>query len=199
MAESPIATPLDAAQPVTRNGVAFSVLPPHAQLTVRGRDHSPALADAVAAALGFAPPATANTVTTGGARCALWLAPGCWRILGGPDDAAPALHVALRDAVPRALAGVVDVSDFYTTIRIGGPEARDVLGDCPLDLHPRTFGPGRCAQSLLARIDMLLHQRDAAPTYDVTVRASHAAYLWSWLTGTPLDSQGMLRAPDNFL
>jgi len=70
--------------------------------------------------------------------------------------------------------------------------ARGVLAQgCPLDLHPRAFRAGACAQSLLAGIDVLLHQRDDAPSYDLQVRWSHAAYLWAWLAAA---AQGAPRA-----
>jgi hypothetical protein len=44
-----------------------------------------------------------------------------------------------------------------------------------------------------------LHQIDDAPAYDLEVRRSLAPYLWSWLTGAPIDSTGSLRPVDNFL
>ena len=162
-------------------GLAVTELPHQAKVTVRGRDAVPVLVQAVTAALGIAPPIAANTTTRLGARTALWLAPGEWRVVGPPDDAA-ALLEALRGEVPRRLAGVVDVSDFYTTIRLTGAGARAVLAQgCPLDLHPRVFGPGQCAQSLLAKADVLIHQIDAAPTYELHVRWSLAEYLWAWM------------------
>ena len=49
--------------------------------------------------------------------------------------------------------------------------------------HPRAFGPGRCAQTLLARANVLIWQ---TPTNHATRRlvrpASFAAYLAAWLT-----------------
>jgi sarcosine oxidase subunit gamma len=193
MAEPSVAMPIPGAEPVTRAGVAFSVLPHHARITVRGRDHDAALAQAVARVLGTAPPAEPNTVTRAGARTALWLAPGSWRIVGAPDEDSQPLTAALREAVPRARAGVVDTSDFYATIRIHGSGARATLArGCPLDLHPRAFGAGRCARSLLARTDVLLLRVDDAPTYDIEVRRSLAPYLWSWLTGAPIRPDGLL-------
>ncbi len=175
------AGPLDGRAPLAAARLSVVALPLHAQVTVRGRDATPALVDAIAAALGGAPPLNSNTATSAGGRTMLWLGPGEWRVVGPPGDEA-ALLAALSRAVPRRLAAVVEVSDFYAMIRIGGPDARDVLArGCPLDLHPRAFGAGRCAQSLLAGIDVLLHQRDDAPTFELHVRWSLADYLWGWL------------------
>ena len=174
-------TPLSGLAPIGSATLAVTELPHRAKVTVRGRDAVPALVQAVTAALGVAPPVVPNTTTRLGRRSVLWLAPGEWRVVGPPDDQA-ALTDALRAEVPRRLAGVVDVSDFYATLRLAGGGARALLAQgCPLDLHPRGFGPGRCAQSLLAKTDVLIHQTDAAPTYALHVRWSHAAYLWAWL------------------
>ena len=52
---------------------------------------------------------------------------------------------------------------------------------CPLDLHPRVFGPGHCAQSQIARVNAIIHQRDGSPSYDIVVRRSFADYLARWL------------------
>ncbi|EWM17999.1 sarcosine oxidase, subunit gamma [Kutzneria sp. 744] len=48
-------------------------------------------------------------------------------------------------------------------------------------MHPRAFGPGRCAQTMLARAAVVLHQVDAGPTYRLLVRPSFAGYLTSWV------------------
>jgi sarcosine oxidase subunit gamma len=156
-------------------------MPLRAKVTVRGRDADPALVAGVTAALGAAPPLAPNRTTPAGTRTLLWLGPGEWRVIGPPGDQA-AILAALQSAVPRRLAAVTDVSDGYTTLRLSGAGARDLLAEgCPLDLHPRVFAVGDCAQSLLAKTDILLHQVDATPTFDLQVRWSHAAYLWAWL------------------
>ena len=174
-------SPLGGASPIGGPELVVAEVPHLAKVTVRGREAVPALVQAVTAALGIAPPLTANTTTRLADRTVLWLAPGEWRVVGPPGDEA-ALVEALRAEVPRRLAGVVDVSDFYTTIRLGGGAARAVLAQgCPLDLHPRAFRAGSCAQSLLADTDVLLHQTDDAPTYEIQVRWSQAAHVWAWL------------------
>jgi sarcosine oxidase subunit gamma len=51
---------------------------------------------------------------------------------------------------------------------------------CALDLRPRVFGPGRCAQTLLARAGVVLMARDG-DEFLVFVRSSFAGYLAAWL------------------
>jgi sarcosine oxidase subunit gamma len=167
--------------PIASPTLAVSEMPLETKIMVRGRDATPALVQAVTTALGTPPPTVRNTVAAADTRAILWLGPGEWRVVAPPDEA-PVVLAALRAAVPRTLAAVVDVSDSYTTIRLVGPSARTVLTQgCPLDLHPRAFRAGQCAQSLLGEVDVLLHLRDDAPTIDLQVRWSHAAHLWTWL------------------
>ena len=62
--------------------------------------------------------------------------------------------------------------------------ARELLEfGCPIDLHPRVFGPGRCAQTLLARANALIwHVADEPEdTWRLFVRPSFAAYVAAWL------------------
>ncbi|MDP9481913.1 MAG: sarcosine oxidase subunit gamma, partial [Chloroflexota bacterium] len=92
------------------------------------------------------------------------------------------LEAELRAAIQGGRGSVVDVSANRTTIRLAGPGARDVLErGCSIDLHPRTFGPGRCAQTLLARAGVIIHQVSLEPEYRLLVRPSFAAYVATWL------------------
>ncbi|HWM04129.1 MAG TPA: sarcosine oxidase subunit gamma family protein [Actinophytocola sp.] len=114
-----------------------------------------------------------NRVATVGERAILWLGPDEWLVVG-PDG----------DPLAAELTGesVVDVSANRTTIELSGPHARDVLEKgMSIDLHPRAFGPGQCAQTMLARAQVIVRQVDAEPTYHVLVRGSFAPYLADWL------------------
>ncbi len=76
---------------------------------------------------------------------------------------------------------VVDVSAQRTVIELAGPAARELLAKgCSIDLHPRVFGPGQCAQTTLARAPVILLPR-AENAYWVFVRASFAEYCAEFL------------------
>jgi sarcosine oxidase subunit gamma len=88
----------------------------------------------------------------------------------------------LRQALAGRHVAVTDVSEARTVIAVAGPRARDLMAKgTPLDLHPRVFGPGACAQSVFAKAGAIIDQVDDAPTYEVYVLNSFADYLWSWL------------------
>jgi sarcosine oxidase subunit gamma len=111
----------------------------------------------------------------------LWLGPDEWLVVDESEQA-DRVESDLRDALAERWAAVVDVSDQRTLLELSGPGSRDVLASgCPLDLHPRAFGPGDCAQTILARASIVLAQRDDAPTYWLLVRRSFAAYHVRWL------------------
>jgi sarcosine oxidase, subunit gamma len=162
-------------------------LPFLAQLDLRLDPSNTAVASAVAAALGFGLPVEPNTVAGAagpGDLVALWLGPDEWLVLGPPGRETE-LDLALRAALGGAHGSVVDVSANRTTLELAGAAAREVLeGGCPIDLHPRVFGPGRCAQTLLARANVVLwHLTDEpVPVYRLLVRPSFAAYVVAWLT-----------------
>lgn len=157
------------------------LIPMLGQLDLRGAPGSEAFRAAARRVLGFDPPTEPNTVAGNGTVSALWLSPEEWLLVSLFDQ-----HRRLANELEAALTGlhsaVVDVSASRTVLDLNGPAAREVLEKgCPLDLHPRAFGPGRCAQTLLARAPIILHQTDGTPTYRLFVRASYARYLASWL------------------
>lgn len=155
---------------------------PHlGKINLRGDAGDAGVLDAVSGVVGVAPPAQANTVARSGQNAICWLGPDEWLVIT-PPDAQGATEAALTAALAGMHVSVVDTTDARTTIRLHGAHARDVLmKGCPLDLHPRVFGPGQCAQSLIAKADVLIHQRDDTPTYDIHVLCSFSRYLWDWL------------------
>lgn len=114
-------------------------------------------------------------------RAAISLGPDEWLVIA-PAGEAPALESALgRALADDPLAAVCDLSHNYTTLRLEGPDARDVLAKgCPLDLAPGAFGPGHAAQTLLASTRVLL-TCPAATAVDLRVRNSFARYTVAWL------------------
>jgi heterotetrameric sarcosine oxidase gamma subunit len=137
--------------------------------------------ETVAALLGLDPaPGRASRTPAG---TALWLAPGAWMVVA--QDVQDGAHYrSLRERLGD-LAAVVDQSHGRAVLRLAGPRARDVLAKgCRLDLHPRAFTPGMCAQTVIAQIGVLLHQCDEIPTYDLYVLAGYAVDFLEWLTSS---------------
>jgi sarcosine oxidase, subunit gamma len=137
---------------------------------------------ALAARAPFALPTTPNTWTASDGREVLWLGPDEWLVVADPG-AAPAVVAALDGALDSLHHSVVDVSANRTIVELSGDGRADLLAHgCALDLHPRAWRAGMCAQTLLARVPVLLQERDAATR--VFVRPSYAAHLAAWFGAT---------------
>ncbi|SMF18000.1 sarcosine oxidase subunit gamma [Tistlia consotensis] len=161
-------------------GVGLAEAPYRAAVNLRGRLDDAGFAAGAEQALGCALPAEVGAVATAGELSALALGPGEWLVVGGSDG--PALRARLLAALEGVFASVVEVGQQYATIRIAGPKAAETLQKgCPLDFDAAAFPAGRCAQSLLSKIDVLVWKRSEEPAFEVTVRRSFADYAWRWL------------------
>lgn len=111
----------------------------------------------------------------------LWLSPDEW-LVTAPEGAAPDLMGRITRALANRQAAISDLSASRAIIELTGRRGRALLEKgCGLDLHPRAFGPGSCAQTLLARLPVILDQTSAAPAYRLFVRRSAARWLTEWL------------------
>ena len=172
-------------------GVLMGERPYRGLVNLRGPAGDKTFDSAVQKALGVALPSEPNSTTGQDDLRVFWLGPDEWWVVTPGDG--PAMADKLRAALAGQKAAVTDVSESRTCIHISGARARDLLSKgCPLDLHPRVFSTGRCAQSLCAKAMITLHQvaddsdggdeaNGSGPAYDVYVLNSFAEYLWLWL------------------
>ncbi|MGA6157442.1 sarcosine oxidase subunit gamma [Stenotrophomonas sp. NPDC087984] len=151
-------------------------------------------ADRIEKSLGAPLPRQCGHTTASGAHTVLWLGPDEWLVLSqaeGTDGTAVA--AGLRAALGADPGSVVDVSANRTTLELSGPAARQVLEKgCPLDLHPRAFGPGHAVSTTVGPVAALLWQVDGVPTYRLLPRSSFADYLARWL----IDAMSEYRGPE---
>ena len=161
--------------PAAHAGVTFAARAILPLIDLRGDPQDPAFLASARAALGAGLPLTPNT-TAAGANCeVLWLGPDEWLLVG----AAP---TPIDERLPIEHGFLTDVSHGRAGWRISGPRALDLLAKgCSLDLHPRIFPVGSCAQTALAHVAVLLHRRDIA-TFELYCARSYAQHLWHWLT-----------------
>ncbi len=174
-------------------GVALAERPHRGMVNLRLDASDAGAVAAFAEAFGFALPTRPNTTAGNDEASALWLGPDeWWLVVPGPEpEAGPELADKLRAALADRFAAVTEVGESRTCIRIAGPKARALLQKgCPLDLHPRAFGAGQCAQTILAKATVTIHlvaDESAAqagaegPIFDIYVPRSFAEYLWAWI------------------
>jgi len=112
----------------------------------------------------------------------LWLGPDKWLIISDPDKFAETQR-KLRTELSNIPSLLSDVSDARTGFEISGAQATSLLAKvCALDLDSGSFGPGLCAQALLVRVPLLVHQLNNLPTFHLYVDRSVARYAWDWLS-----------------
>ncbi len=106
-----------------------------------------------------------------------WNGPNSWIVVCNDDEAGRApgeLLAALQKAVGD-LGAVIDQSHGRCGLRLSGTHARQVMAkNTAIDLHPRSFGPGRCAMTSVAHMNATIVQVDDTPTYDLLVIRSLA-------------------------
>ena len=151
------------------------------QVNLRGNADDCVFSSHVGALLGCELPATANTWSASPGCTVLWLGPDEWLVVA-PDGRNESLVEDLRLALKGLHHAITDVSANRAIIELAGAHARVVLAKgCPLDLHRSAFAPPQCAQSLLAKSQVILQSVDDEPTFRLYVRLSFAAYLAEWL------------------
>ncbi|KAA1428702.1 sarcosine oxidase subunit gamma [Nocardioides antri] len=142
-------------------------------------DPASSAAEELEGVLGTTLPRTSGEVSSHGQHSVLWLGPDEWLVVSQMSPAV--LVAALLESVGDAHAAVVDVSANRTVVELRGAAARAVLEKgCPLDLHPRSFGPGQAVSTTLARIPLVLWQV-GPDSYRLLPRSSFAEYVARWL------------------
>jgi sarcosine oxidase subunit gamma len=146
--------------------------------------HFGALSDA----FDLAWPVLPNTVA-GVVPRILWLAPDTWALVG---SSASAIRERTARALGTRLHHVSDVGEGRAVFCIRGAIARAVLSKgCSLDLHPRELSPGRCAQSLLAQVPILIEPIEdtepAAMAYRLYTDVSYEKYLRTWFADAVIE------------
>lgn len=161
-------------------GVTLRERPFLGYVNLRGEPDDDGFLEAVESVAGTAVPLEPNTVIEGGRCTTIWLGPNEWYVVT-PAGAEADVVARLEQALAGRHFAVNDVSGNYTTIDLEGPNARDVLEKgCTLDLHPRAFARGHCAQTLLAHAGVLLRPR-GGDSYELVVRRSFADYVFVWI------------------
>ena len=171
-------------------GVALCSIPFQTAINLRGPAEDERFARAVEEVVGTPLPPACQALSGKGDLRLLWLGPDEWLAVAPPDQAhLVGVMESAFGVLERALSGqhvvVNDVSDNYTTIEVSGPRSIDLLSKgCPLDLHPLAFPNGSCAQSLVAKAEVILTRDDIQSDlrFRLMVRPSFAEYLWAWLS-----------------
>jgi sarcosine oxidase subunit gamma len=148
-------------------------------VNLRGQSQDARFMRAVASVTAAPPPVQACTSVSGLFGSILWLGPDEWLVVS-ESQAGGEIVARLRQALRALPAAATDVSDARIVYALAGENARAALAKgCSIDFHAREFPPGRCVQTLLAKVAVLIHAR-AAQSFEVHVARSFADYAWAW-------------------
>jgi sarcosine oxidase, subunit gamma len=151
-------------------------------VNLRGDGTDPAFVEAVEPVLGTPLPLTPNRWRSFGDLRVFWLGPEEWLLITQAGEGS-AMADDLRQATDGLHAAITVISGGQTVIGIEGPQAADLLSrGCTVDLHPRAFGEGCCAQTLVAKAPALIWRLPDDRGFELAIRRSFAEYLWLWLS-----------------
>jgi len=158
-------------------GLQLDILPLSGLVNLRGGAE---ILPVITEQLGQKLPVVANTMSFG-EHVVYWLSPDEWVILSKTHDAVSLVR-KLRDALSGSHASVTDISGGYAILRLSGITALNLLSKgCTLDLCPTNgFVRGSCAQSGLAKTNVILGCIEESTCYEVLVRRSFSDYLTRW-------------------
>ena len=153
------------------SGSPVATLTPAANATrisLRADDKS---AKALSKALGVRLPTAPLQSDAKDGRIALWLGPDEWLVIDETGADLMALAASVKD-----LHSAVDVSHRNTALIVKGPSAADAINTaCPLDLSLAAFPVGKCARTVLGKIEIVLW-RKAADEFRVECWRSFAPF-----------------------
>lgn len=149
---------------------AASVTPlgPMTRLSLRAdADTAKALSKALDIDLPMAPLTSAEK----NGRVAIWLGPDEWLLL----DANGTDMMPLCASVKKPHSAT-DVSHRNTAFEVKGPQAAAAINaGCPLDLRDAAFPVGKCARTVLGKIEVIVWKK-SADTFHVECWRSFSAY-----------------------
>lgn len=162
--------------------LTIEVAPLRGVLNLRGAPADQSLVTDVQRAAGIELPMAPNRWHGDDRAAAIWLGPDEWLLIA-PDGEAADIEAALRGVRTNdPWLSLVDVSHSYACLALSGPLTRDLLAKgLALDLHPRAFSSGDCAQTILGKSRVLLRALDGDHSFEVWVRNSLACYAAAWL------------------
>ncbi len=157
------------------HGIVLSERHPLLMLNLRGSP-SAAFCEKVLQACGCALPVEPDSSSACKAGEMLNLGPYEWLLVAEPGS-----H--WLESLPIAGATLTDVSHARVAVHAGGRNSREMLAKgCPVDLHHLRFPSGKCIQTSIAKINVIIHKLPGANDFALYAARSYAASFWHWLT-----------------
>ena len=131
-------------------------------------------------------PVEPNTSSSSDKYTSMWLSPDEWMVISNSTvDKENNLHdieaVLFNKISKKNLGAITDVSDQFVMINLSGKKIFDLLSTgCPFNFNDFKNKKGAVAQTLLAQIDIIIHQIEVN-NVNLFVRRSFSEHLISWI------------------
>lgn len=175
-------------QSLSGDGIHIAPLPYCIKLNLRGDPTDTGFVGAVESFCALALPVKPNSVSFDASSSLFWLGPDewQWRISANNEAAAEDLVARFRVAMRGIASSIVDVSDYYSIVRLTGERVHDVLAKgTPLDTRRSLATPDTCAQTRYGHASVLLSKVSVDGgelTVDMQMRWSFTEYIWLYLS-----------------
>lgn len=145
-------------------------------VNLRGDPSNNDFVSAVENALNQSIPLVPNTISED-KHIVYWLGPDEW-LVTGKGNFRETLSMHLKDHH----ASINSQTGGLVQLNITGKKTRQLIAKgSTLDLHPRVFLTGHCAQSGFAKASILIALNNDDPLFTLIVRRSYAEYVALWL------------------
>lgn len=163
-----------------KGGLVVTVKSGFACFNLRGEAGQAGFAEAILQATNQELPLKPNTFSSGQHRI-FWQGPNEW-LIESPQERAEPLQSGLMEVLSGMHASVTDISGGMISMTLRGDPVGDLLAKgCTLDLDPNQFIAGACAQTGLAKANVLIARISEPERFEIFVRRSFADYLLQWL------------------
>ena len=146
---------------------------------IRGNAENKIFFDEVFNLLGQSLPLEPNTYTSGKHQL-YWLAPNEWLLVTDAEK-----NILERNSSSKNGMHIINQSGALIQMKLSGNRASNAISKgCTLNLEKSLPRPGCCAQTLMAKSNIVLSLTDDKPTYNIIVRRSFSEHLAKWLQNT---------------
>ena len=166
------------------NDISVKEVSPVMKLNLRGKKRE--FFTTVGKHLDMILPTEANTSSTSSKLTSIWLSPDEWMIISNDliekNTNKYELEESLYNNISKTnLGSVVDVTDQFTMLELEGSKVYELFSSgSPFNFNEFKKKKGSTAQTLLNKIDVIIHNKDMIKV-NLFVRRSFAQHLFSWI------------------
>ncbi|MBM3630742.1 MAG: sarcosine oxidase subunit gamma [Alphaproteobacteria bacterium] len=164
--------------------LSMKAINPIMKFIIRGRKRE--FLSGVGKTLNMILPTEPCTSSSNNDTTAIWLSPDEWMVFSNnvvnKDINSYELENLLVNTISKAnLGAITDVTDQYVLINIKGKKIFDLLSlGCPFNFNDFRNKKGSVIQSLIAKIDIIVHLKEI-DNINLLVRRSYSEHLYSFL------------------